>query len=513
MSVSQQDIATMSRVTVSSATVTTDPYSVMSVKSHGYTNGVLFLQNNAKTTASFQVKDTTGTVINSADISIAGSATGTLAITKLVPGSTTNYVLERLEYGTWVPQSSDPRNVSNQTSLTTDITSMTISSSSVRATIGFTVDPAVTPTPEMVVLVQAKADFDKNTTANMQLINAQAGTGPQTIAVTGLTAATPYTAVLMVRDRTQTNTHFPDGFGYNTIDVKQFTTGVSGSLTLGTPIASSVPVSWTGDSAELYRIVDAKGAVVIADSAPKSTTIYNLVPGTSYAFALQMKSGTTYNNIAAASTTTPTTTLSVNGVTDVSANCVWTSVYSGAAYELSVVSSATKSVVQTLNTSALSQIVKELSPANTYMLTLSVIENGAPVPVSRAPLGTDMSKTAGTDNSAPQQQNSQPAMNNDPTPPAQQPVVMDDSTPSDSTQQTMSADDTSSQQQTTSGKMTKKEKQVEMRIDGIPDHLIDAAHAANAMVKPGVVSHTEIAAVVVLACLVGFGVYRTFHHQ
>jgi hypothetical protein len=474
----------MSRVTVSSSTVTTDPFSTLTVQSHGFTNGVLLVQNNGKATSSFRIKNQAATVITPADLSIAAGATATFALSKLTPGSTTNYNLERLEYGSYVPQSADPTNVNNMTSITTDLMSMSISTGSVHATIAFNIPATVTPVPEVVVLIQNKTDFDANTTANMQLISVPTSTGAQAIAISGLSAATAYTAVLMTRDRSTPNTHYSDGFAENTIDMKNFTTSLSGGLTIGTPFCSYVTLTWSGDSSEVYRVVDGKGAVVAPDGPPSTLLVNGLMPGTNYTFVLQLKNGSTYQNTATATCTTPTTTLTIQGVTDTQCTCSWTSVYDKAAYELTVTSSASKTVVQTIDTSALTQLVKGLNPSNTYAINLAVIENGSSTTVSRAALGTA-----------------------DPTPAPTQSAPSSASS-SNSSDYNVDSDNNNSNSNNSSSNNNSVQS---IKIANVPDHIMEAAKKANSVILPGKTSHIEIAVVVCLACIAGYGVYRSSH--
>lgn len=491
----------MSRVAVSSATVTTDPFSTLTVASHTFTGGALQIQNKGSSTASFRIKNQSGTVVTPTDIPIAAGAAATFTVSKLTPGSTTNYNLERLEYGTYVAQNSDPTNVNNLTSLTTDIMSLSVSTGSVHATAAFTVPASVAPAPEVVVLVQNTSDFNAGTTNNMQMISVPAGSGVQSVGLNGLTAATGYTAVLMTRDRSTPNTRYPDGFAENTIDVKTFTTSLSGNLTVGTPYASYVALSWTGDSSEKYRVVDAKGAVVSPDGPPTSMTVYNLVPGTTYTFVLQIKNGSNYVNSAAATCTTPTTTLTIQGVTDTACSCSWTAMYDKAAYELSVTNNTSKAVEQTLDTSALTQVVKGLRPSTSYTLQLSVIENNTAQPVSRAVLGTASPSTANSSNNS----FSAPA-----TVPASYDGKTDPGTNAASTEPNPKyGKNTSSGPSASSSHNVNSSNSVQSTNAKLPDHLVLAVQKANEVVVPGAFARIEIAAVLALACLCGYGIYKT----
>lgn len=514
----------MSRVTISSATVTTDAFSTLTIQSHGFTNGVLLITSNAKVTSSFRIKNQAGTVITPADISVPAGGTAAFSLTKLTPGSTTNYNLERLEYGNYVPQSSDPSNVNNMTSLTTDIMSMTVSTATVHANIAFNIPSTVTPVPEVVVLIQNKTDFDANTTGNMQLLNVPAATGATVVSIDGLTAATAYTAVLMTRDRSTPNSHYSDGFAENTIDMKNFTTSLSGNLSIGAVFCSYTTLTWTGDSNEMYRVIDTKGAIVAADGPPGTIMVSSLVPGTNYTFALQMKSGTTYQNVASATCTTPTTTVTIQGVTDSQCTASWTSVYDKAAYEVTVTSSASKSVVQTLDTSALTQVVKGLSPKNTYVIALMVIENNTATTVSRAALGTaDLpSSTPASSASASEETDDSKS-----SPPSSYGGETDPGTNAASTEPNPEFGNTksdgpsaSSDYQVSSSKSSSSNSNSTQSFGGngnviakVPEHVIELAQKANSVIVPGKVSHIEIAIVVALACVAGYGVYKVAHAQ
>lgn len=511
-----------SKTQVATATATTDAYSTLKSTTRSYTNATLSITNASRDTALFRIKDSKGTVVTPSDISIAGSGTATFNLNPLVPGSTTYYGLERLENGDYVAQSSDNANVNNLTAVTCPITSMSLSTATTRAAFSFSVGTDVTPAPELMVLVQDKASFDASKTTGMQMLAVPAGSGSKMINVNGLTAATQYVAVLLQTDRTVANPKYTDGYEHRVVDMKVFTTSVTGSLSASIPNASSVVLSWTGDSGEMYAVVNqSSGKTIVQDIAGGSTySVYGLLPGTNYTFNLQMKVNGTYTNQASTSITTPTSTLTLGSVTDTQAIAKWTSIYDKANYEVTIAVSSSGAVLQTVNTTALTTTFKGLNPSTAYLIVLGVIEQNGTVAVSHAALGTDAPPKP-TTASAPA--STQPASSSSsssssaaPTQPAAQPAQpastdgkMDHSTKA-ATNEPAYSNNTSTGPSASSSYNVKTMATASTIPSTIgPQHIVSNSVAPAPVAVPASNVNLEIAIVAVVAIGVGYFAYKS----
>ena len=144
-------------VTLSSTTVTTDPFAGLSLTSSGYTNVTVSWENVSSSSADFRIVNEDES-FESENITVAGSGSGTYTVTGLEASSTDKYFLQRWEIDSWIQQTSSTSGLDYVQSTTKD-TSLTIAVGSSSASVSW-IDPGVTDvTYSLNVVNQDNVDF------------------------------------------------------------------------------------------------------------------------------------------------------------------------------------------------------------------------------------------------------------------------------------------------------------------------------------------------------------------
>ena len=111
-------------VTLSSTTITTDPFAGLSLTGSGYTNVTVSWENVSSSSADFRIVNEDGS-FESENITVAGSGSGIYNITGLGASETDKYFLQRWEIDSWIQQTSSTSGLDYVQSTTKD-TSLTI---------------------------------------------------------------------------------------------------------------------------------------------------------------------------------------------------------------------------------------------------------------------------------------------------------------------------------------------------------------------------------------------------
>lgn len=376
---------------VATVTYTTEPFSTLALVSTGYADVVLKITNGSTRPATFKIVNDAGTTVTTADITVAGSGNSNTTIKRLTPGTKYNFYLQRLESGTYVSQISDTSNKTLMTTFTCAVSTIASSVSYSGATSTINIITTADDLNLYYLLFTTVAYAAKSTT-------------PQVTAVTqnitqfaGLSPSTSYTLLLANSEPGTTTGPYTDKIWYNQVDKNVFTTSGAATLSVASVLCTSAVLSWTGDAASFYRVIDVNNsnAVVVADiQGPKNASLPALKPGTAYSFKLQLKQATDYADQGTVQFTTATSTMSINNVTDTMMNINWTSAYANANYSLSYGTSAT--TMTTVPTQALTYQVSGLVPNSTYTINLSVVEGNKTTGLATETLSTNTS----TNNSA-----------------------------------------------------------------------------------------------------------------
>jgi len=349
----------------STTTVKTDAYSTLTVLEQGFTTCKLQINSAATSDAAFRIKNDAGTVITSADISVTKGGTASYIISGLKSKTAYHYYLERLEYSDYVPQIADTTKPDQMTSVATFGITPTLSVKTTSVTATFSVDPTIkgNGAPKTAVYLKSDATFTK-----------PIATDPTNTA-NGLTAGTAYTFVI-----TESGTNA-------TISATDFTTALSGALTVTNLMATSLTINWTGGSNDAFQVLDGNGAVIVASTmGPASAVISSLKSKTLYTYKLQLQTSSGWIDQATVSATTASSVLSLNGVTDTALTANWTSAYTGASYVIEFGTSSSDK--QTIATQALTTVIKNLTQATNYTFTLYIVENNKPYALGSVDIST-----------------------------------------------------------------------------------------------------------------------------
>ena len=266
-------------VTLSSTTVTTDPFAGLSLTNTGYTNVTVSWENVSSSSADFRIVNEDGS-FESENVTVAGNGSGIYNITGLQASSTDKYFLQRWEIDSWIQQTSSTSGLDYVQSTTKD-TSLTIAVGSSSASVSWT-DPGVTDvTYSLNVVNQDNVDFPASISGTSAIVQ-------------NLNQGDIYQLSLFVQEGSGEITQVSKSSGVD--GVIEFVPSVSAAIVIESgPFASYVELDWS-DSVDgtgaSYRIVSRDTSSgsddVVVDSATiTNATIADLTPGTSYIFVLQ----------------------------------------------------------------------------------------------------------------------------------------------------------------------------------------------------------------------------------
>ena len=365
-------------VTLSSTTVTTDPFAGLSLTGSGYTNVTVSWENVSSSSADFRIVNEDGS-FESENVTVSGNGSGSYTVTGLQASATEKYFLQRWEIDTWIQQTSSTSGLDYVQSTTKD-TSITIAVGSSSASVSW-VDPGVTnATYSLNVVNQDNVEFPASITGTSAIVQ-------------NLNQGDVYQLSLFVQEGSGEITQVSKSSGVD--GVIEFTPSVSAAIVIESgPFASYVELDWS-DSVDgtgaSYRIVSrdtSSGSddVVIDSANITNATIADLTPGTSYIFVLQrLELDGSWQDQSQSLITTPSTSISIGSVGSATLEVTWGELYSGANFEL-LFNGESSGVTQDT-----SVILRDLQPATSYDLQLTVVELNESVGLSKLGVTTNKS--------------------------------------------------------------------------------------------------------------------------
>ena len=365
-------------VTLSSTTITTDPFAGLSLTGSGYTNVTVSWQNVSSSSADFRIVNEDES-FESENVTVSGNGSGSYTITGLQASSTDKYFLQRWEIDSWIQQTSSTSGLDYVQSTTKD-TSITIAVGSSSASVSW-VDPGVTDvTYSLNVVNQDNVEFPASISGNSAIVQ-------------DLNQGDVYQLSLFVQEGSGEITQVSKSSGVD--GVIEFTPSVSAAIVVESgPFASYVELDWS-DSVDgtgaSYRIVSrdtSSGSddVVIDSATITNATIADLTPGTSYIFVLQrLELDGSWNDQSQSLITTPSTSISIGSIGSATLEVSWDQIYDGAKFEL-LFNGESSGVTQDT-----SVILRDLQPATSYDLQLTVIELNESVGLSNLGVTTNKS--------------------------------------------------------------------------------------------------------------------------
>ena len=365
-------------VTLSSTTVTTDPFAGLSLTGSGYTNVTVSWENVSSSSADFRIVNEDES-FESENVTVSGNGSGSYTVTGLQASSTDKYFLQRWEIDTWIQQTSSTSGLDYVQSTTKD-TSLTIAVGSSSASVSW-VDPGVTnATYSLNVVNQDNVEFPASISGTSAI-------------VPDLNQGDVYQLSLFVQEGSGEITQVSKSSGVD--GVIEFVPSVSAAIVIESgPFASYVELDWS-DSVDgtgaSYRIVSRDTSSgsddVVVDSATiTNATIADLTPGTSYIFVLQrLELDGSWNDQSQSLITTPTTSISIGSVGSATLEVTWNEIYSGANFEL-LFNGESSGVTQDT-----SVILRDLQPSTSYDLQLTVVELNESVGLSKLGVTTNKS--------------------------------------------------------------------------------------------------------------------------
>ena len=365
-------------VTLSSTTVTTDPFAGLSLTGSGYTNVTVSWENVSSSSADFRIVNEDGS-FESENVTVSGNGSGSYKITGLEASSTDKYFLQRWEIDSWIQQTSSTSGLDYVQSTTKD-TSITIAVGSSSASVSWT-DPGVTDvTYSLNVVNQDNVDFPASISGTSAIVQ-------------NLNQGDVYQLSLFVQEGSGEITQVSKSSGVD--GVIEFTPSVSAAIVIESgPFASYVELDWS-DSVDgtgaSYRIVSrdtSSGSddVVIDSATITNATIADLTPGTSYIFVLQrLELDGSWQDQSQSLITTPSTSISIGSVGSSVLEVSWDQIYDGAKFEL-LFNGESSGVTQDT-----SVILRDLEPSTSYKLELTVIELNESVGISNLGVTTNQS--------------------------------------------------------------------------------------------------------------------------
>ena len=365
-------------VTLSSTTITTDPFAGLSLTGSGYTNVTVSWENVSSSSADFRIVNEDES-FESENVTVSGNGSGSYTVTGLQASSTDKYFLQRWEIDTWIQQTSSTSGLDYVQSTTKD-TSLTIAVGSSSASVSW-VDPGVTnATYSLNVVNQDNVEFPASISGTSAI-------------VPDLNQGDVYQLSLFVQEGSGEITQVSKSSGVD--GVIEFTPSVSAAIVIESgPFASYVELDWS-DSVDgtgaSYRIVSrdtSSGSddVVIDSATITNATIADLTPGTSYIFVLQrLELDGSWQDQSQSLITTPTTSISIGSVGSATLEVTWNEIYSGANFEL-LFNGESSGVTQDT-----SVILRDLQPSTSYDLQLTVVELNESVGLSKLGVTTNKS--------------------------------------------------------------------------------------------------------------------------
>ena len=365
-------------VTLSSTTVTTDPFAGLSLTSSGYTNVTVSWENVSSSSADFRIVNEDGS-FESENVTVSGNGSGSYTVTGLQASATDKYFLQRWEIDSWIQQTSSTSGLDYVQSTTKD-TSITIAVGSSSASVSW-VDPGVTnATYSLNVVNQDDVEFPASISGTSAIVQ-------------DLNQGDVYQLSLFVQEGSGEITQVSKSSGVD--GVIEFTPSVSAAIVIESgPFASYVELDWS-DSVDgtgaSYRIVSrdtSSGSddVVIDSATITNATIADLTPGTSYIFVLQrLELDGSWKDQSQSLITTPSTSISIGSVVSATLEVTWGELYSGANFEL-LFNGESSGVTQDT-----SVILRDLQPATSYDLQLTVVELNESVGLSKLGVTTNKS--------------------------------------------------------------------------------------------------------------------------
>ena len=365
-------------VTLSSTTVTTDPFAGLSLTSSGYTNVTVSWENVSSSSADFRIVNEDES-FESENVTVSGNGSGSYTVTGLQASATDKYFLQRWEIDSWIQQTSSTSGLDYVQSTTKD-TSITIAVGSSSASVSW-VDPGVTnATYSLNVVNQDDVEFPASISGTSAIVQ-------------DLNQGDVYQLSLFVQEGSGEITQVSKSSGVD--GVIEFTPSVSAAIVIESgPFASYVELDWS-DSVDgtgaSYRIVSrdtSSGSddVVIDSANITNATIADLTPGTSYIFVLQrLELDGSWQDQSQSLITTPSTSISIGSVGSATLEVTWGELYSGANFEL-FFNGQSSGVTQDT-----SVILRDLQPATSYDLQLTVVELNESVGLSKLGVTTNKS--------------------------------------------------------------------------------------------------------------------------
>ena len=365
-------------VTLSSTTITTDPFAGLSLTGSGYTNVTVSWENVSSSSADFRIVNEDGS-FESENVTVSGNGSGSYTVTGLQASSTDKYFLQRWEIDSWIQQTSSTSGLDYVQSTTKD-TSITIAVGSSSASVSW-VDPGVTnATYSLNVVNQDNVEFPASISGTSAIVQ-------------DLNQGDIYQLSLFVQEGSGEITQISKSSGVD--GVIEFVPSVSAAIVIESgPFASYVELDWS-DSVDgtgaSYRIVSRDTSSgsddVVVDSATiTNATIADLTPGTSYIFVLQrLELDGSWNDQSQSLITTPTTSISIGSVGSATLEISWDKLYDGANFEL-LFNGESSGVTQDT-----SVILRDLQPATSYDLQLTVVELNESVGLSKLGVTTNQS--------------------------------------------------------------------------------------------------------------------------
>ena len=365
-------------VTLSSTTVTTDPFAGLSLTSSGYTNVTVSWENVSSSSADFRIVNEDGS-FESENVTVSGNGSGSYTVTGLQASATDKYFLQRWEIDSWIQQTSSTSGLDYVQSTTKD-TSITIAVGSSSASVSW-IDPGVTNvTYSLNVVNQDNVDFPASISGTSAIVQ-------------DLNQGDVYQLSLFVQEGSGEITQVSKSSGVD--GVIEFVPSVSAAIVIESgPFASYVELDWS-DSVDgtgaSYRIVSrdtSSGSddVVIDSATITNATIADLTPGTSYIFVLQrLELDGSWQDQSQSLITTPSTSISIGSIGSATLEVTWGELYSGANFEL-LFNGESSGVTQDT-----SVILRDLQPATSYDLQLTVVELNESVGLSKLGVTTNKS--------------------------------------------------------------------------------------------------------------------------
>jgi len=365
-------------VTLSSTTVTTDPFAGLSLTGSGYTNVTVSWENVSSSSADFRIVNEDGS-FESENVTVSGNGSGSYTVTGLQASSTDKYFLQRWEIDSWIQQTSSTSGLDYVQSTTKD-TSITIAVGSSSASVSW-VDPGVTnATYSLNVVNQDNVEFPASISGTSAIVQ-------------DLKQGDVYQLSLFVQEGSGEITQVSKSSGVD--GVIEFIPSVSAAIVIESgPFASYVELDWS-DSVDgtgaSYRIVSrdtSSGSddVVIDSATITNATIADLTPGTSYIFVLQrLELDGSWQDQSQSLITTPSTSISIGSIGSATLEVTWGELYSGANFEL-LFNGESSGITQDT-----SVILRDLQPSTSYDLQLTVVELNESVGLSKLGVTTNKS--------------------------------------------------------------------------------------------------------------------------